>query len=356
MNRFVCGDGYKEALRAYTEEVLEKNGIASQSSERETICMADEGNIAALKFYADMVFYKKLLRRNPYREAFCLYMQSAGITVNEAGEWSCSGLSYPLSFWSIGYCLVNYRRESFLKDCEVIDVIEKMSLNDRLSIALELAASCITYVDSAAAANLIGRILHEASENDELFTALRPVILEAISGHDFPKISLEAQSINDREQCYLAAEKFFQKAAQNGYVYASNNLAAREADRISAMSKEGQDESVIRESILRYIEYLKLSADKYEPYAANRLGLFYVTGEIKGASGTYVNRSYIDTALAKEYFKKAVVYPNENSAWAFFNLIKYFHKDYDSNIELTNEHMDYIKALNSRVYDIAMEL
>jgi hypothetical protein len=81
-----------------------------------------------------------------------------------------------------------------------------------------------------------------------------------------------------------------------------------------------------------------------------------MTGEIKGREGIVSYKGYTDTALAKEYFNKATVCPDANSAWAFFNLIKYFHKDYDNNIEFMNEHMDYIKELNSEVYDLAMEL
>ena len=49
-------------------------------------------------------------------------------------------------------------------------------------------------------------------------------------------------------------------------------------------------------------------------------------------------------------------YPDSNSAWAYFNLIKYFNKSYANNLELLNEHMDYIKELNPEVYDIAIEL
>ena len=40
----------------------------------------------------------------------------------------------------------------------------------------------------------------------------------------------------------------------------------------------------------------------------------------------------------------------------YFNLIKYFHKDYDTNIDLLNEHMECIKELNPAVYDVAIEL
>ncbi len=243
-----------------------------------------------------------------------------------------------------------------MKECELIEVIDRMSLTERFQTALELAASCLNYVDSAGAVNLIGRILHEVSEDEELFSALKPVIEKNIADRVFVKIPLKVEACSDIQKCSAVAEQFFLTAAKLGYVYASNNLAVREAERIVAVSRENKEDPSIGESISRYIEYLKLSADKYEPYAANRLGLFYITGEVRGISGSYSDRSYIDTALAKEYFIRATVYPNENSAWAFFNLIKYFHKDYDNNLELLNEHMDYIKVLNPKVYDIAIEL
>ena len=83
---------------------------------------------------------------------------------------------------------------------------------------------------------------------------------------------------------------------------------------------------------------------------------FYLSGEIKAGERKVICRDFIDKALAKEYFKKATSYLDMNSAWAFYNLIKNYHKDYDNNIELMNEHMDYIKELNPKVYDLAMEL
>ena len=112
----------------------------------------------------------------------------------------------------------------------------------------------------------------------------------------------------------------------------------------------------IDKCIIDYICYLKIAADRYESYAANRLGLFYITGEIKGANGTAALKGYIDPSLAKEYFEKATVYPDENSAWGYLNLMKYFPKTYEKDIDLMNEHMDYIKALNPAVYSIAMDL
>ena len=356
MGRFKCDGSYEADMKEYMEKIIEKYGIASQSAEREIMCMADAGNKVAAKLYADIVFYKKILRRNPYKEALDLYLRSAGITVGEDGKWNCSGQAYPLAFWNIGYYLVNYRKSSFLEKSESIELIDSMSYTERLKTALELAAACISYIDAPGAVNLVGRILLEAGSDEETFNALRSVIDRCIAERDFDRISLRSGSCGSAEECLKEADVFFTAAAVAGYVYACNNLAAREAKNIMALDKAGADDETVREAIDKYLEYLRLSADKYEPYAANRLGLFYITGELETDGHKIMRRDYIDQARAKEYFKKATQYPDANSAWAFFNLIKYFHKDYDNNIELMNEHMDYIKILNPKVYDIAMEL
>ncbi|MBR4718799.1 MAG: hypothetical protein IKP31_01010 [Lachnospiraceae bacterium] len=355
MSKFKCDGSYEADMKEYMEKIVEKYGIASQSAEREIMCMADTGNKVAAKLYADMVFYKKILRRNPYKEALGLYLRSAGITVSENGRWSCDGRSYPQAFWNIGYYLVNYRKSSFLEKSESISLIDSMPYIERLKTALELASSCITYADAPGAVNLIGRILLEAGSDEEKFEALKPVIIRCIEERDFDRISLRSGSCGNARECLKVADTFFTAAAAAGYVYACNNLAAREASNIVACELSEPDE-YISEAIDRYVEYLRLSADKYEPYAANRLGLFYMTGEIEADGRKVIRREYIDQSRAREYFKKATQYPDANSAWAFFNLIKYFHKDYDNNIELMNEHMDYIKILNPKVYGIAMEL
>ena len=197
-----------------TEQILEKSGVSSQSAEREIMCMADEGNTVAAKLYADLVFYKKVLRKYPYRDAFSLYLKSAGISVDDTGSLQCSGVSYPLSFWTIGYYLVNYHRESVLQKCEPIGLIDSMSFNDRLATALELAAACITYINAAGAINLVGRILREAAQDADTFAALKPMINETIADRDFPEISLKVTSCETAVQCAAIAELFFATAAQ----------------------------------------------------------------------------------------------------------------------------------------------
>ena len=345
MNRFECDKTYERDLTEFNGLILEKNGVYSPAAEREIMCLADQGNLVAMKLTADLIFYKKILRKKPFAEAFELYLRSAGIHTEEGGSFSCGKASYPLSFWIIGYYLVNYKRESFLKNCETIGIIEGMSDTLRLRTALSLAASCIRYVDSPGALNLIGRILYEAARNAETFYELAPAISQCLD-----------TACDSREACSALSEVYFERAAKEGYVYAANNLAAKEADRILSFSEESAQTGELSEAIDKYLRLLRLSADKYEPYAANRLGLFYANGEIRNESTRKVFREYVDFSLAKTYFLKATKYPDANSAWAYFNLIKYFHRDYDKNLELLNEHMDYIRMLNPKIYDLAMEL
>ncbi|MBR6403706.1 MAG: hypothetical protein IKS48_10025 [Eubacterium sp.] len=349
-------NGYDADMKEYSENVLVKCGTSSKSAERETICLAQAGNTVAQNFYADMIYNKKILRKKPYSDAFYLYMEASGISVNDSGEWKCSGKANPMAFWSVGYYLVNYKRENVLLKCNTIPEIEALSMDKRLSMALEFTVASISYEEIPGAINLIGRILSEASKSDELFDALTPVIEECLVGHEIPQSSEVIEKINDREKCSEISEMFFVAAAKLGYVYACNSLAAREADRIVDESKNGATSDELVENIINYICYLRIAADRLEPYAANRLGLFYMNGEIKGKGGTVTFKEYIDHSMAYEYFKKATVYPDANSAWAYLNLMKYFHKDYDLNLDLMNEHMDYIKKLSREVYDIAMDL
>ena len=356
MSRFTCDGSYKDDLRVYEERGLTRFGVSSQTAEREAMCLAEEGNTVACKLCADLIFYKKILCHRPYREAFALYMKAAGLEAASSGSWQGSGRAYPLAYWSVAYYLVHYHRDSFLKDCEAIQAIDAMTETERLKTALELVSSCLTYLNAPEAANLAGLILVRVAENEAVYEALSATLAGEIAGRAFPMIGLEIGAIASAADCAPAAEQFFKAAADEGYAYACNNLAAREADKIVELSTSGASDKELDAMISRYVHYLQLAADKYEPYASNRLGLFYMTGEIRGAAGAVTCRRFCNTSLAKTYFTKATRYPDANAAWGFFNLIKYFQKDYDTNIELMNEHMDRIKELNPKVYDIAMDL
>jgi TPR repeat protein len=314
-----CSGSYvkdQEALNL----IYEKYGYTSPSAERELICLAHTGNTAALKSYADLLFYHKIKCRGNYKKAFPLYCSAADVVFEECSG-KCGGGGDPHAYFPIGYYLTNYKKESVLKFCDTIDEIENIDPDDRLSMALDFALASLDYCKSPAAINLIGRIVGE-----------KPELMDRLEGN-------------------TSAKDCFEEAAEGGYVYACNNLAAKEADLIV----NGVDD--VDAHINSFIHYLTISADRLEPYAANRLGLFYMIGEVRSSDGRkQYFRDYINVSFAKKYFQKATVYPDSNSAWAYFNLIKYFHKDYDTNLDLLNEHMDCIKELNPAVYNEAIEL
>ena len=357
MNQFTCDGSYENDLKEYTINILTSSGVSSPNAERGIMYTADSGNTVAQKLYGDLIYYKKIMRPHPYREAFNLYLKASGITVDDSCSWTCSGHSYPHAFRMLGIYLIDYRRTDPLKDCERIDCIEAMTRARRLSMALLLSSACVDHTGSPEALNLIGRILRESAEDAELYNELLPTVRGNLEDHNFNRIDLNPGSLSTPGDWLRASEECLNKAAGLGYVYARNNKAASLADFIVRSVGEGTGIEELRDKVDEYAELLRIPADRYEPYAANRLGLLYMTGEIHDSEGgCAISRAHIDRSCAKEYFLKATKYPDSNSAWAFYNLIKYFHKDYDNNIDLMNEHMDFIKKLNPRVYDLAIEL
>ncbi|MCR5508392.1 MAG: hypothetical protein K6F34_06880 [Lachnospiraceae bacterium] len=351
-----CNGSYLNDLKEYTGNILDISGVSSPGAERGIMYMADSGNIVAMKLYGDLIYYKRVARKRPYYDAFMLYLASAGITVGSNGEVSSAPGSYPPAMRSVGAYLTDYKMPGPLKDCDDIDIIESMSYGERLTMALKLACACARATVSPQAVNLIGRILDKGVRDEELFTCLRPAVINELGTGGFAGTSLRFQDLDTPAQWEAALEACFDEAAGLGYVYACNNRAARLASFIIPLAGDKGNEETLNRMIDEYVSYLKASADKYEPYAANRLGLLYMTGEICSGNERALFKDRIDRPAAKEYFLKATAYPDRNSAWAYFNLIKYYHKDYDNNIELLNEHMDMIKKLDPGVYGLAMEL
>ena len=357
MNIFTCDGSYENDLKEYTLNILTSSGVSSPNAERGIMYTADSGNIVAQKLYADLIYYKKIYRPDPYPEAFGLYLKASGITISEDGTWLCSGHSYPHAFRMLGLYLTDYKKTDPLRDCDRIEPIESMTRAGRLNTALLLSCACVEHTGSPEALNLIGRILREAAGDSTFYCELLPAVRDNLENHNFEKISLKTGNMDTPDAWLKASDACLDKAVECGYVYACNNKAAHLADLIVTSVEEGSSIEVLEDMVNEYAALLKASADKYEPYAANRLGLLYMTGEIHASDGgCAISHSHINRSLAREYFLKATKYPDSNSAWAFYNLIKYFHKDYDNNIELMNEHMDCIKQLNPRVYDLAIEL
>ena len=368
---FECTDKYKHCFDEYTRLVTEKYGVSSESGDRETMYLASVGNCAAKKAYADLVFFRHIPTSDNYGKAFSLYLEAADITVDESGNSKCGGNGVPQAFAMIAYYLYNYKRDGHVKSCKTIEAIENLgngNILERIRISLYLSVSCLCYVKMPMAINLIGRILDEASRSDSVFDYIKEDINALLVSNTSVDSDNYKDEISGLEECRKASDFYYNLAASNGYVYACNNLATREADIIVGLcheqEKEGADlhditaspSDEIKEHIEKYLGFLTVSAKKFEPYASNKLGLFYISGEIIDKKKEKVFfRSYCNSSLAKEYFINATLYPNKNSAWAYYNLIKFFPKDYSTNIDLLGEHMGCIKRLDPAVYDLAIE-
>ncbi len=348
---FLCDDTYKNDMEEYNARIVMRLGVSSPIARRELMVLGEAGNTVACTLYGDLVFYRMTGVKHWAGEAFELYLRAAGITVTDEG-WESSGKAYPRAFWMLGYYLVNYRAYSILEDCEEIEAIEKLSRSERLRYALEL--SCLSYrlLAIPAACNLTGRILREIAADESLFEELADHACGQFAGLDISNVNI--QKTASREDMETYSKRCFIEAAEGGYVYAANNLAAEEAAYLTGIPEEDTEER--KASAERYIGYLRLSADRFEPYAANRLGLFYLNGEVKADGRRVKLKEYIDRKAAKEYFEKATKYPDVNSAWAYYNLIRYFPTDYSGNLELLSEHMECIRELDISVYDLAMEI
>lgn len=114
-----------------------------------------------------------------------------------------------------------------------------------------------------------------------------------------------------KEKNIEAAIKYFEKASENNYVYAYNNLG-----RIYEERKDYK----------KAYEYYLLSASLEESWASNKLGQWY-------RKGIYVEK---DMKKAYEYYNQALEVPkNLLSYWAYYNLAKYFYLEgsYEAEVE-----------------------
>lgn len=113
------------------------------------------------------------------------------------------------------------------------------------------------------------------------------------------------------------AKYYFDLAAQDGYVYAYNNLGLLCDDENEA------------------INYFKISADMGESWALNKVGEYY--------------RKKNDLTKAYIYYKKSIEAPiKERNKWGYYNLAKYFYNKSCSkeNLKLYNEYMNYFNKLD----------
>ncbi len=322
-DNFYFGQNYHQQLREYEEQVTEKFGGSSTGPAIRAILRLTEGgtekapNIFALLDKADWYYYGKpecgIMK--DIQKAYDLYEIAAGL---EPAPFSDDHtICHPKALWSLSFILLNYHRKGYgLENCDPIRQIEERygdNLLLRYERVIEYAVTADKYLNDkdGECANTLGKIALVSEEECPGITDLR------------------------KRSKMRSAEEYLSESAEKNYIYAINNLAMLENDKIFA------DPDNWKQHLNTSIEYLKRGCDLLDPWACNTLGLLYLTGEVQKrkyitfgprVSTKYVRKREKDEAF--KCFKKASnTFLDHNSGWAIRNLILNYPEYYTENSE-----------------------
>lgn len=288
---FFFGQTYKADRKEFTEQVLCKYGVISDPGMREIYELAEKGNVFALYEYSDMMYYgKNDTKTVNYQKAFDYLERCAGIICPTSSEKArCN----PLALWSLSYIYYNYAPNSGIESHHILQ-LEQLDRNSRVETAIKYAKAAYTLNSCPPAQNMLGVISsNEGTEIRKKYDLLMPY-------------------------------EYFSNAAAAGYVYAFNRMALMEATAIFT------DPTNKLAHLKNYIDHLTSAANKFENWASNRLGYFYLNGEvfcfIDGKRYTETFSKYSNRQAALKYFKATFSNVIDcNSAWGYANMIIYFH-------------------------------
>ena len=318
---FFFGTTYERDLNEFNEEVTCKYGVTSKPGIRAIISLAERNNheganIFALYEYADMLYYGS--ENGPAKN-----INAAFKTYKLISNTNDNSPCHPLAQWTLAYIYYNYHQpKTELENCDIIPEIEELERIDQLKEAIRYAKYAYDLVNNPAAANILGKIC---------------MITESkIEGIDKAKKDADLKS----------AIEYFQSAADQNYIYAYANLANIHLENIF------DDPDHQTEHLDNYILTLKKQADQYEPWAANKLGLFYLNGEVESRKNKekLVFPDYIDRNRSFLFFCQATSCFNDaNSGWAYANMIINFPKKYigDEDLSTLKQHLERLKSINN---------
>lgn len=308
---FFFGQAYQEDKKKFTEQVLCRYGVISDPGMREIYELAEKGNIFALYEYSDMMYYgKNDTKTVNHQKAFDYLERCAGVTCPTSSEKErCN----PLALWSLSFIYYNYVPNPAIATHHILQ-LEQLERNSRIETAIRYAKAAYALNSCPPALNMLGVIsLNEGAEVREKYGLLMPY-------------------------------EYFSNAADEGYVYSYNRMALMDA---TAIFTDPQNKVA---HLKNYINHLTKAADKFENWASNRLGCFYLNGEVfcfidgKRYSETFPD--YSNRHAAYKYFKASFSnIIDSNSAWGYANMIIYFRSTNLCDSDIT-EYVNMIKHLN----------
>jgi len=251
----------KRDLDVFSECSIRKFGTTSKHGIMEIIRLAEreeKPNIIAMCEYADILYYGQVdgIEQN-IPEAFRLYKKAAGIDEENSEVSENSELhknAYPQALWSVGHIIFNYSNNRFnsaLPKHDPIPEIEELDNLERNKLAYKRASQAYSISQLPAAANLLGQIA-QLTDDD-------------CNGIDEFK---KKKRIKD-------AQFYFEIAKDGGWIYAFNNLALEELKEMTNEIGCVQKRDI---HIYNCLKNLHEAAIRFEPWAANLLGLYYLEG------------------------------------------------------------------------------
>lgn len=282
-------------LAEYNDKITLMYGVSGNPGMYQLYSMAEreEPNIIALYECGELEYYGKgPSGKVNYQKAYEFYEKTR----------ECNA-EHPLATWSIAYMKFHYSQEKAAKNPEYrVQEFEEELIGGRRkyswydSILLNVQSS-YNY-GCAAAANLLGKIVNAS---DEEFPVSRRGIFKNAS-----------------------AKQLYKESADGGYVYGCNNYAdicVKEAEKSVDVEEKKQ---LYQEAVF----YLEKSAKLGNPWAANKVGLFYINGISIGDEAIIEK----DSDKAYKLFEYACIMIHaENYYWPFINICNFFWLNSESN-------------------------
>lgn len=298
-------------LTEYNEKVTLMYGVSGNPGMYQLYSMAKRNvpNIIALYECGELEYYGKgPSGKVNYQKAYEFYEKTR----------ECNS-EHPLATWSIAYMKFCYSQEKAANNPEyrVTEFEEELCGGKRAyswydSILLN-AQSSYNY-GCAAAANLLGKIV---DASDEEFPVSRRGIFKSVS-----------------------SKKLYKESADGGYVYGCNNYANICVHEAEKSVNNEEKKQLYKEAMI----YLEKSANLGNPWAANKVGLFYFNG-IKIGNETIVERE-LDKAY--KLFEYACIMTHaENYYWPFINICKFYWLNPESDKYMIVSKADICNEINN---------
>jgi len=343
------GLSYGRYRKEFDEKVIDKHGANSVPGMNAIYALTkgDDPNPIALFERAEINYYGRLNGKPNKAEAFKYYKCAAGLASVREGHM-VSEIN-PLGLWGVAYVYFNYKSGNDLLECDKIDEIDSVMEEDnksgnivkkRIVRAIQYAYKSVKIEENGPAVNLLGKIVEIMDEDTKE---------EYQKYFDNESDDLKSMGIKPGEIKLKDKKEYFETAIKYDYIFAYNNMSTVYLYR----TEDEKYKKEIFENEKNCLKYLKIAADKCEPWAANGFARACMQNVISYKNVIHhINSSSLKKilielnnwgdiddieyekkrkALASEYYEVSVEGNNYSSPWAMVNYILDFPDTFHNN-------------------------